>query len=98
MKIEEVVGLIARWWRVQRDPRNSHRESLMAEEAGSVNSRSRHLEIWMETVFHRIYPPEKPKHQPRKQSKKLAAKRQKEKDQTPATWWKSVHGFPLATN
>jgi hypothetical protein len=93
------VDRFASTWSIHRDLRDGFRQCLIAEE-GIYNeaSRNEHLPEWLEPVFDRVYPPGKSTHQPRKQSKKLAVKRRKEKLLTPATWWGRVHSFPLATD
>ncbi|KAJ5463925.1 hypothetical protein N7475_007060 [Penicillium sp. IBT 31633x] len=101
-RYDGIIGIVHTFnssWRVQRDPRYIHRKKVVAEELEPYNHRRRcryhHLPPWLEIIFYRLYPAAKPKGQPRKYSKKLAAKREKEKNESTETWGRHLHSFPL---
>jgi hypothetical protein len=86
-------------WRVKRDSHIGRREKLIAREIEllkgwqSAGGRHDHLDPSWEPIFYRLFPAAKPKGQPRKISKKLAAKREKEHNLAIPTWRRNLHSF-----
>ncbi|KAJ5167345.1 uncharacterized protein N7482_006126 [Penicillium canariense] len=98
---ERIVDTFTSSWRVMRDPHSHSRENLIAEEIQphrDLGGRYCHLPPWVEPIFYRLFPAGKPKAPPRKESKKLATKREEEKSQTVPMWRRYLHGFRLASD
>ena len=97
--IERLMRLFTNEWRIRRDIRSTHRDKLIAEPKYEKHEKDDdHLAEWLEPIFHRMFPSAKPKGRQRKMTKKLAAKRQKEKYQIPPTWRRHMHSFLLASD
>ncbi|RMJ28571.1 hypothetical protein PHISP_00531 [Aspergillus sp. HF37] len=106
MAIDDFRRLVSKFssrWRVDRDlPSNPHNQLVATElPEGLVHrlykERREHLPLWLEDIFYRIWPKETGK-QERKVTKKLRAKRMKEREASPSTWWDDWRSFPLATD
>lgn len=97
----DIVHLLSSDWRVIYETDFRRRGKLIAKEIesgrGDIGGRNRNLPLWLEPIFYRIFPAAKPKGPPRKLSKKLAAKRDKEKSQATPMWRRYIHSFPAAS-
>ncbi|KAJ5983317.1 hypothetical protein N7481_005416 [Penicillium waksmanii] len=97
----DIAHLFSSDWRVIRETNFRRRGKLIAEEIepcrSSIERRNIHLPLWLEPIFYRLFPAAKPKGPPRKLSKKLAAKRDKEKSQAIPMWRRYIHSFPTTS-
>jgi hypothetical protein len=85
---------MASTWKVSRDLRWEYRDELVARDTTPKHFlRSNHLDPWLEAIFRRIWP----EGMKRKLTKKLLAKRDKEKANSPVQWFSERKSFPLAT-
>lgn len=85
-------------WRAMRNPYSRARKRVLVErlfEDNDGTSRYEPLSEEILPVFYRLFPVALPKGPPRKQSKKLAAKREKERRETAPMWKRYLHSFPL---
>ncbi|KAK2782705.1 hypothetical protein FQN53_009629 [Emmonsiellopsis sp. PD_33] len=95
-EIASWAGLMSSTWTIHRDLLYEHRHELIANSTSDHYARSRHLATWLETIFRRIWPEQK-KGMKRKTTKKLKAKREKEKESSEPRWWLEWQSFPLDT-
>ncbi|KAF9891393.1 hypothetical protein FE257_004249 [Aspergillus nanangensis] len=80
-RFESLVGLFSSEWLVEPNSNALAHNQIEAKEtkcdAKMATRRSKHLELWLETIFYRLWP--KHQKQQRKVSKKLQNKRDKER-------------------
>lgn len=100
-RLRYLVDTFSSDWHVIRDTDFRHRGKLIAKEiepdSDRIGGRYVHLPLWMEPIFYELFPAAKPKGQQRKVSKKLSAKRDKEKNQSIPTWRRYLHSFPATS-
>ncbi|KAK2808733.1 hypothetical protein FQN50_004405 [Emmonsiellopsis sp. PD_5] len=95
-ELESWARLMSSTWTIHRDLLYEHRHELIATSTSQHYARTRHLARWLETIFRRIWPEPK-KGMKRKMTKKLKAKREKEKELSEPRWWLEWQSFPLDT-
>lgn len=104
----ETINPFVSSWRIRRAPGYRHREKLIINAVqpanpnpgydgrGPIEDEHRALPETVQNVFDQLFPGKKSKGPPRKFSKKLETKREKEESKRLATWTGRLHSFPLA--
>lgn len=101
-RLSYLVNTFSSDWHVTRDIDFRRHGKLIAKEiepdSDGIGGRYRHLPLWMEPIIFEIFPAAKPKGPQRKVSKKLSAKRIKEKKESIPMWRRYLHSFPATDN
>ena len=96
--IEWTVRNFTSRWHAMRNPYSRARKRVLVEQVhsdGTGTSKYDDLPEAILPVFYRLFPAAAPKGPPRKQSKKLAIKREREKRENTPMWKHWLHSFPL---